>query len=59
MSKQTALKICNDHLNYLVHLQQQQDHKSLTKALSIVINDHIQDNDKWQHLEYLRNLRNE
>lgn len=59
MSKQTSLKICNDHLNYLVHLQQQQDHESITKTLSSVINDHIQDNDEWQHLEYLRNLRNE
>lgn len=59
MSKQTALKICNDHLNYLVHLQQRQDQPSITKTLSSVINDQMQDDEEWQHLEYLRSLRNE
>ncbi len=59
MSKQTALKICNDHLNYLAHLQQRQNQPSLTKTLSSVINDQMQDDEEWQHLEYLRSLRND
>lgn len=59
MAKQTALKICKEHLNYLAHLQQRQDQKSLTKTLNSVIDDHMLDNEEWQHLEYLRSLSND
>jgi hypothetical protein len=58
MSKQTALKVCKDHLNYLVHLQQRQNDPSITKTLSSVINDQMDDDPEWQHMQYLRSLRN-
>lgn len=59
MAKQTSLKICKEHLNYLAHLQQRQDQKSLTKTLSSVIDDHMLGDEDWQHLEYLRSLSND
>lgn len=57
MSKQTALKVGKDHLNYLVHLQQRQDDPSITKTLSSVINDQMDDDPEWQHMQYLEDLR--
>lgn len=60
MNKQAKIKICKDHLNYLTHLQQRQDQDQTISAIAkSIIDDHMQDDEEWQHLNYLRSLRNE
>lgn len=60
MSKQPSVRICKDHLNYLTHLQQREDQKQSISAIAkSIIDDRMQDDEEWQHLEYLRSLRNE